>query len=334
MIPEIVIAGQLRREYILPASGRPLVDVPGGGLLYASAGVRMWAEHVALLARVGEDFPQQWVRSLPNRGIDPAGIRIVPQSMDLRAFYAYTGAGLLQRSSPVSHFARLGLSFPKSLLGYQPPEEKQDSRVTARSDSPHLSDIPEDYFSAKAVHLCPLDYLTHSQLAPAFRQSNEPVITIDPAAGYMNANFIEEVRAMLQGVTAFLPSEEELRSLYWGETNDLWEMCADLAESGCEIIVVKRSGLGQYVYNANGKHRWEIPAYPAHFVDATGAGDALCGGFVAGFLQTFDPVHATLQGNVAASITVEGSGAFYVLDALPGLAQARLQSISDLVRKI
>lgn len=333
-LPELVLAGQLRREYILPEGARPLVDVPGGGLLYAAVGARLWAGRVSMLARVSEDYPQQWLRQYEQRGLDTRGVRILPQPLDLRTFYVYTGAGRLERSSPVSHFVRLGLPFPKSLLGYQPPEEKQDSRVNARPDSPRLDDILEPYFSAKAVHLGPLDYLTHSLLAPAFRQTSEPIITIDPSAGYMNANFIEQVRAMLQGVTAFLPSEEEIRLLYWGLTSDLWEMCADLAKSGCEIVVVKRSSLGQYVYDANGKHRWEVPAYPARFVDPTGAGDAFCGAFLAGFLGTFDPVRAALHGNAAASLVVEGSGAFYALDSLPGLAQARLQSVADLVRKV
>lgn len=333
-MPEIVLAGQLRREYIITENGRTLIDSPGGGLLYAAVGARLWAEHVSLLARVGEDYPRQWMRTFEQHGIDLQGVKILPQALDLRAFYVYTGAGELQRTNPVSHFVRLGLPFPKSLLGYQPPEEKQDSRVFAHPDSPRLADVPEIYFSAKAVHLGPLDYLTHSLLAPAFRQQSEPIITIDPSPGYMNANFLTQVRAMLQGVSAFLPSEDEIRLLYWGVTNDLWEMCADLAESGCEIIVVKRGGLGQIVYDANGRHRWEIPAYPARFVDPTGAGDAFCGGFIAGFMKTFDPLQAALQGNVSASLNVEGSGALYALDALPGLAQARLQSIADLVRKL
>jgi ribokinase len=98
--------------------------------------------------------------------------------------------------------------------------------------------------------------------------------------------------------------------------------------------VVKRASLGQLVYDAANKKRWEIPAYPARVVDPTGAGDAFCGGFSAGYLLTYDPLRAALHGNVSASLAVEGSGAFYALDSLPGLAQARLQSIAGLVRQI
>jgi len=41
-----------------------------------------------------------------------------------------------------------------------------------------------------------------------------------------------------------------------------------------------------------------------------------------------------LYGNVSASLKVEGSGAFYPLDVLPGLAQARLETLKDIVREV
>ncbi|WP_322808043.1 PfkB family carbohydrate kinase, partial [Thermanaerothrix sp.] len=65
--------------------------------------------------------------------------------------------------------------------------------------------------------------------------------------------------------------------------------------------------------------------------DPTGAGDAFCGGFLAGYRQTYDPLAAVLHGNVSASLVIEGSGPFYALEALPGLAQARLEALRDAV---
>jgi hypothetical protein len=41
-----------------------------------------------------------------------------------------------------------------------------------------------------------------------------------------------------------------------------------------------------------------------------------------------------LYGSVSASLVVEGSGVFYALDALPRLAQARLEALHETVRKI
>ena len=60
--PTYVIAGQLRRDYLLPPEGKPLIDVPGGNLLYAAAGARLWGDRVSLLSRIGEDYPQDWLK--------------------------------------------------------------------------------------------------------------------------------------------------------------------------------------------------------------------------------------------------------------------------------
>jgi sugar/nucleoside kinase (ribokinase family) len=68
--------------------------------------------------------------------------------------------------------------------------------------------------------------------------------------------------------------------------------------------------------------------------DPTGAGDAFCGGFLAGLKKTYDPLRAALHGNVAASLAIEGTGALYTLDVAPGLAEARLDALTDLVREV
>jgi sugar/nucleoside kinase (ribokinase family) len=330
----LVLVGQLRRQYLIPPEGRPLLDAPGGNLLYAAAGARLWADSVCLMARVGENYPHDWLNLFQQKGMDSRGIKIIPGPLDLRTFLVYTDLQNAQRTNPVSHFVRLGLPFPKTLLGYQPPRTLQDHRTNTNLDSPKLSDIPADYLVAKAVHLSPMDLVTHSRLAPAFRHSGVSIVTMDPGPGYMNANYFDDLRSLLQGVTAFLPSEQEIRNLFWGRTNDLWEMAVTLSSFGCEIIVIKCGGRGQLVYERATGKKWEIPAYPSHLIDPTGAGDVFCGGFLAGYAATFDPLRAAMQGSISASFSIEGSGAFYLLDSMPGLAQARLHSLSNLIRQV
>ena len=330
----LIFAGQLRRQYLIPPEGRPLLDAPGGNLLYAAAGARQWVDSVGLMARIGENYPHEWLRLFQQKGMESKGVKIIPGSIDLRTFTVYTDVQNYLHTNPVSHFVKLGLPFPKGLLGYQAPNNEQDSRITTNLDSPKLSDIPADYLIAKAVHLAPLDILTHSQLAPAFRHGGVPIVSIDPGPRYMNPNFLDDLRSMLQGITAFLPSEDEIRSLFWGRTNDLWEMATTLASFGCEVIVIKRGGRGQYVYERSTGKKWDIPAYPSRLVDPTGAGDVFCGGFLAGFATTLDPLQAAMQGNISASFSIEGSGALYLLDSMPGLAQARLESLAQLVRQV
>jgi len=332
--PAFVLAGRLRRDYLLPAAGRPMIDVPGGDLLYAASGLSVWGRGIGLAARVGEDYPHEWVRSFKKRGWDTRGIRILPEHIDQRFFLAYPDPASPQRSNPVAHFARLGLSFPKALLGYQPVSEARDDRTTQEITSPRLTDIPRDYLASHNVHFCPLDYVSVSRLLPAFQNSGVTNRTLDPSPAYMNPRAWPDVRQLLHGLTAFLPAEEDLRSLFWGQTDDLWVMAEMVAACGCELVVIKRGARGQLLYDAGGKKRWEIPAYPSRLVDPTGAGESFCGGFLIGFYQTYDPVRAVLYGNASASLAVEGSGAFYALEAMPGLAQARLDSLSGVVRQV
>ncbi len=51
-----------------------------------------------------------------------------------------------------------------------------------------------------------------------------------------------------------------------------------------------------------------VPAVPTNVIDPTGAGNAYCGGFLAGYVQTSDVLTAARYGAVAASFLVEQAG--------------------------
>lgn len=334
-IPRYLVAGVLRRQYSLLADGRAILDAPGGNLLYTAAGIKLWERDTrpGLVARVGEDYPRAWIQQFAERGMDVRGIHILPQAVDLRFFTAFTDQGTRHLDDPVSHFARLDMSFPRALLGYSNPIPSLDSRTNLSATSLRQADIPADYLDAIAAHLCPIDYLTHTMLPAVLRQAEFTTITIDPSPAYMNPTFWDQVPALVNGLTAFLPSEEEVRSLFQGRSEDLWEMAEALAAYGCEIIVIKRGQSGQLVYNAPSRQRFEVPAYNSNMVDPLGAGDAFCGGFLAGYRRNYDPVEAALYGSISASMTVEGSDPFYAMDGLPGLAEARLDSLRHAVHQ-
>jgi sugar/nucleoside kinase (ribokinase family) len=327
--PKFIFAGRLRRDYFIRADEKTVLDVLGGNLAYAAVGFKIWEDTPSpgLIARVGEDYPYEWLANLERRGFDIRGITIQPEAIDVRNFYVYTG-------DPVPHFARLGEPFPKALLGYRDTTNAIDSKTNLTPVSLRQGDIPEDYMDATAAHLCPVDYLTHSLLPATFRQAGFTTVTLDPAPGYMNPTFFNDVPSIVTGLTAFMPAEEELRALFQGRSDDLWEMAEALAVYGCEFIVIKRGERGQLLYDAASKSRWEIPAYPARLVDPTGVGDAFCGGFLTGYRKSYDPVEAVLYGNISAAIVTEGYGPFFALEVLPGLPQARLESIRQSVRKL
>jgi hypothetical protein len=331
-----VIAGQLKRDFALLPDGKALVNVAGGNLGYAAVGIGVWqpASLVGLIARVGEDYPREWLSELQQRGYDINGIRILPEAIDLRSFYAYIDPYTRLNEDPVAHFTRVKQPFPKALLNYSASDTNFDSRSRLCSTSLRQSDIPADYLDATAAHLCPIDYLTHTLLPAVLRQGGFTTVTLDPATGTMSPTFWDNIPALVTGLTAFMPNEKEIRTLFHGRSTDTWQMMEAIADYGCEIVVVKRGEQGQWLYDPAAHTRWEIPAYPARAVDPTGAGDSYCGGFLAGYRQTYDPVQAALYGSISASMTVEGSGFFYALDALPGLAQARLSALKDGIRKV
>ena len=335
MQPSFILVGRLAREYILPAEGQPLLDSPGGDLLYAAGGLALWDARLGLVGRVGEDAPRRWLEDWERRGFNVSGIRIQPGELDLRSFLAYSESFEASNSNPVSHFARRGIPFPKALLGFQPRDVERTQSLRGKPDpvSPVLSDLPSEYMDAGALHLCPLDMSAHLQFMDSLRTAMR-ILTLDPTASYMVPASMRDVRALCNGLTAFMPSREEITSLFWGQTHDVWEMTEAIGEFGCEYVVIKCGAGGQLLYDAANKRRYEIPAYPVRLADPTGAGDAFCGGFLAGYRKDYDPLEGVLYGNVSASLAIEGLGPFYPLECTPGLTQARLDALREMVRRI
>ena len=336
MPPKFVIAGKLTREYILPPQGNPLLDSPGGNLLYAVGGLALWNSNLGLIGRVNDDYPTEWLDDLSEHGFDTKGIRIIqrPKAIDHRSFIAYNESNERSQSSPVGHFARRQLTIPKELLGYQPADlSRKDSRKPELA-SPVAAEVPKEYRDVGYIHICPFDFTSQSQMVNIFKSGSNQTVSLDPSPGYMSPNFWRDLRLVLQGVLIFQPSEEELRALFWGETDDIWEMAEQVSKYGPQIIVIKRGLRGQLLYDAAKRKRYEIPVYPSRLTDPTGAGDSFCGGFLAGFEKTADPVMASVYGSVSASLMIEGSGPFYPLTVLPGLANARLEALKEMTREI
>jgi ribokinase len=227
-------------------------------------------------------------------------------------------------------FSRRGLTFPKSLLGYQPPEERREDEARRLI----VSDIPEDYLSARAALICPMEFGAQNQLIAGLKRGNTHTFVLDPVDVEMKVTAKRKLPAYLNGVTALVLSQEKLRNLFWGETHDLWQMAEAVSMYGVDYVVIKCGAQGQLLYVTSNKQKVEIPAYPSRVADPTGAGHAFNGGFLAGYCKNYDPLEGVLYGSVSASLSLEGNGAFYPLDVMPGLAEARLNAVRGLVREV
>jgi sugar/nucleoside kinase (ribokinase family) len=329
-----VIAGRLNRDYILPISGPPQIDVLGGSLPYSAVGLNLWGGTAGLVARVGEKFPLEELDRFQRLGFDLSGIKVLTESMDLRRFMAYTDIKTTKYEDPVQHFSDRGLPFPRKLMGYRHKKAKIDSHTTPLKHSIQLSDVPEAYLDATAVHICPMDYLSHLILPSVFKGGQASTITLSPSLGYMTSSFWEEIPGLLSDITAFITEEQDVRNLFQGRKTDLWEMAEVLGSYGPEYVLIRTSALGCFLYDGVSGKRWVIPDYRSTILDPTGGTDAFAGAFLVGYREDYDPVEAAVMGSIAASMVVEGSGVFYALDAMPGLIEARRDALRELVREI
>jgi sugar/nucleoside kinase (ribokinase family) len=218
-------------------------------------------------------------------------------------------------------------------LDYTPKKPNISSRTIPSEQSIHISDIPKHFLEASAVHICPIDFVTHMILPSIFHQGQATTITLTSDPGYMSPSFWEEIPQLLSGLTAFITRETEIRTLFQGRLTDVWEMAGVLGGFGPEFILIQMPSMGIYLYDRVNERRWVVPNYPVRMVDPTGGRDAFAGGFLAGYRQYYDPLEAALHGNISASLVVEGSGVFYALKAMPGLMDIRLTALRELVRE-
>lgn len=329
-----LVAGCVLRSTIVTTTGRTIIDRPGGGLFYAAGGLGLWDSSIGLIGKVDSRFPQDWLDDVENLGFDVRGIIRLEDEHDQRFFSAYNPEGNVDSSAPVTIFSRLGEKMPISLLGYAFSDKEIDSRNRPEWFTLRPNEIPVDYPDATAIHFSPIDFLSHSLLPGFFRQGQIQTVTIDPSPGYMNKSFWDVIPQVIAGITAFLPSEESLYSLFEGRTKDLRVIAETLADYGCEFVVIRRGLQSIMVYEHVSRKFWEIPSYPVPVVDPTGVGDVFCGGFLAGLRNLYDPLEAALYGSVGASFKIQGSGPFFAMEALPELVKARLDILREKVKRL
>jgi len=335
------VVGGLREDFFITSGGEVYLRQLGGNAVYAAVGARLWArlceppaEPVGLVARIGRNYPGEWLPVIAARGIDTRGVTVVPESLDTRTFYAYLTPEERVDTEPVRHFSRVGVPLPPALIGYATSTEGQADRARLSPLAVRPGELPAGYFGALGFHLAPFDFTVHYSFPELLRRQGVGCVTCDPSIRYMQPSYAAEVQHLLGQLDAFLPSEMETRAFFAEPLDDLWPAAEAFGAMGAPCVVLKLGARGQFVYQTASGSKWHVPAYPASVVDVTGAGDAYCGGFLVGLAQTGDPLEAALRGCVSASLVIEGIGALYALDRPAQLATTRLAELRSAVRAI
>ena len=324
------IAGLLTRDYLVLPDGRVAVDVPGGNLLFTAAGLAVWDKDIGLIARINEDYPQEWLENFKTYEFDVRGIQVDTEFQDQRNFIAYEKVDHPEFDNPLAHFARVGKPFPKSLLGYQ-AASNHSINAKLMENTVRIKDIPFDYLDVTAAHICAMDFSTQTRLPSLFRQGHVTTVNLMANDEYMDPIYWDKIPMILIGINSFICTENQIRNLFTGRTSDIWEMAAGLAVYESDYIVIATNNKRYYLYDHLSKRKIEIPAYPSQIVDPTGILSSFCGGYLAGMRMVHDPAQAVMMGCVSASFTQEGVGPFYCMDALPALVNARMDSLKPMM---
>jgi 2-dehydro-3-deoxygluconokinase len=113
------------------------------------------------------------------------------------------------------------------------------------------------------------------------------------------------MRAAMRSATYALPGFDDVQVLTGLTDPDA--MLDFYLRLGPKVVVLRMGVAGAYL--ATAERRVRIPAYPVVAVDATGAGDAFCGSFLARILAGDEPEAAARYASVAAALACTGYGA-------------------------
>jgi ribokinase len=324
--PRVVVAGNLSLDdTINPGGTVPLA--PGGDALYAALGVAAWGLTPTLLTLVGEDYPAEFRAGIDASGIDTSKIRAVP--------------------GPTVHYQVTNFDDGTREYRWISPETRLAATSPEAADYAALE-------GAAWLHIAAMPMEAQEVAVQAARDAGV-AFSLDPHEEYVRG-FEPRLEAMVEGA-AFLPSELEARLLFpdlesLGPVDFAFTAAQRLDAWRPFLVAIKLGSLGAVV-------RWggrnvHVPAPFVNVIDTTGAGDAWCGGFVAGWLATRDARVGAVCGTIAAGEIIGRVGALapghgttvadrvvhagQLLDALPVAAGAdlrvdevieRLRGISD-----
>jgi hypothetical protein len=322
-----IIAGSFFNETIINLEGQVFINKPGGDVLYTAAGFNLWQRGIGLVTNLSKDQPLEWVQEMSGLQINFSGVRKTSLNFDQQRFFAIKDKNRINITNPQKHFFEIGSIVPKFLLGYKPHQSGVNKRNSPLPSSLKPDDIPESFLQAHNLILCPIDYYSHSLLPPFFRSKTNGNVILCASNGYMHPSFWYEIPALIRGSAVFLSTEKQVRNVFLGKMNDIWDMAEYLANCGVEIIGIFGKERSLYLFEGLTKKRIFIPFFPSNVIDMIGTYAAFCGGFGAGYTTCFDPLRAGLMGVVAASINIEGSTPLHTFKALPELAQARLEAL-------
>lgn len=277
---EFVTFALIIDDIVFP-DGRTAMRILGGGGPQTAFGMKLWTDHVGLVSGVGRDLPDSawdWFQAM---GIDTEGLSYS------RAWPTPRAWQFLEKDG---HRIQVWQS-PKPVISHQ----------LGRS----LDRLPPAYGAANNFHLGVHPETPDLEFIQAVRDKGA-VVSIEPFRPPHRPLTESYLHLLLTAGQIFSPNHYEAQALV-GSGPPL-DLVRRLARAGAEVVALRQGAGGAIVHRADTGETWHISAFETPVVDPTGAGNAFCGGFLVGWVQTADLCLAGLYGSVAASFLVEQVG--------------------------
>ena len=253
-------------------------NILGGAACFFSVGARNFTP-VRLVGVVGDDFPEEHIAMLRDKGIDLEGLERRAGARTFRWKGAYEGRMDVAET----------LDTQLNVLGEFKPT------------------LPESYLDSRYAFLANGDPVTQAHVASQLK--NPSFVLLDTMNFWIEGSQ-DRLWEAIGKVDGVIMNDDEARAL--GNSSNLIRAMQNVARKGVRTLIVKKGEHGSVLLREG--ELFALPAYPLEEVhDPTGAGDSFASG-VMGCLAERDDLSldgfkmALAYGTVVASFTVESFG--------------------------
>ena len=294
----VLVVGSVALDTIKTPFGKEK-DILGGSATFSAVSASVFSL-VNLVAVVGQDFPNEYIKLLKNKGIDLTGLK-----KEKGKTFRWEG-----------EYGR-DFSNPKTI------------RTNLNVFGEFNPIIPKAYQKNKFIFLANIDPQIQEKV---LNQVKKPKIVACDTMNYWINTKRSQLVKLLRRVDICLLNETEAKELV-GE-NNLVKAGKEISKLGPSVVIIKKGEHGVLLFSQ--KHIFTTPAYLLESVyDPTGAGDTFAGGLM-GYLAKVKKYNqkslreAVVYGNIMATFAVED----FSLRRLQNVTVSDVQRRLSIFRKI
>ncbi|HNR17247.1 MAG TPA: PfkB family carbohydrate kinase [Chitinophagaceae bacterium] len=298
----LITVGTMAFDAIETPFGK-ISKIVGGSATYVAYAASNFVKPVQQISIIGNDFPQEELDELRNRGVHLDGVEIVP---DKKSFF-WSGRY----------------------------HEDMNSRDTLTTDLNVLADfdpkVPDSYQGA--------EFLMLGNLAPKIQlnviqeMKKRPKLIAMDTMNFWMESAMSELKIVLKYVDMLIVNDAEARQLTG--LFSLVKAAKSIMQMGPKYVIIKKGEHGALLFQDD--EVFYAPALPLEDVfDPTGAGDTFAGGFIGHLAKTGDisfenMKRAIIVGSAMASFCVEKFGPIRLKEINQEDINNRIQQFKDLV---